>query len=186
MKKLKGSIGYIKFKRIQVICTALVLFGLSFSMYFFGVYHLGTNKSLFTIIAVLGLLPASKQLVNVIMYFKARECKSEIAELTKAVGDNNILYELFFTTPTKSFTLDCICVYPDNIIAIASKKIDVALLEEYINKVLSSNGYSDVKFKIFDDTGAFLSRFEVLSQKNLLSDDDKIIKMANLLKIISL
>ena len=64
-KALKGNYGYIKAKRNRVIIRTIIFFAISLAIFVAGYITTGTRKNLFTIVAVLGCLPACKSLVNI-------------------------------------------------------------------------------------------------------------------------
>ena len=74
MKSIKGQYGYIKKQRNRVIIWTVILFVIAFSLFIAGYVMTKTKKNLLTIVAVLGLLPASKSLVNAIMFWRAKGC----------------------------------------------------------------------------------------------------------------
>ena len=184
MKKQKGEIGYIKSQRITKLIHTIIMFGLSISMYLFGLYHLNTNKSLFTVFAVLGMLPASKSLVITIMYYRARECSDIIYNKISGIIKDNILYSLYLTMPQKSCTIDVMNFYNNTIIAYASGKINIDVTQEHILSILKSNGYDNITIKIFNNYEQYCSRIEQLKDKNMLPEDKEIKSIHNIMHII--
>ena len=66
--RLKGTIGYIKKQLVFEIIKTLVLFAMALGLFFIGYFTLHTKKSLWSVLAVLALLPACRSLVTVIMF----------------------------------------------------------------------------------------------------------------------
>ena len=105
-RKEKGTYGYIRQSRIYSILRTLVLFLLALGLYAIGYYTTGTNKNLMTIVAILGILPAAKSMVNAIMYLRFRSL-SEEAYFTYKDGANGypLLYENVLTTSEQAYYL---------------------------------------------------------------------------------
>ena len=70
-KAVKGTYGYLKIKRNWVFIRTIVFFAISIAIFITGYVTTGSRKNLFTIVAVLGCLPACKSLVNLILFFRA-------------------------------------------------------------------------------------------------------------------
>lgn len=76
----KGSFGYIVAKRRSTLIRTLLYFGISVALFAAGYITTGQKENLLTVVAVLGCLPASKSLVNTIMFFRAGGCSREAKE----------------------------------------------------------------------------------------------------------
>ena len=192
MKKQKGEIGYIKSQRLIKLIHTIIMFALSLSMYFFGIAQIGTNQSLYTVFAILGMLPASKSLVITIMYYRANECNIEIYNKITSTDSRFVLYSLYLTMYKKSCSIDCMNFYNNCIIAYASGKIDTNLTEEHIKNILNTNNYNDITVKIFTNFDSYYTRIEQLNGKNDFSEaketktETKIKNIMQLIKRISL
>ena len=64
---LKGTKGYIRKQLIFEIIKTFIMFAMAFGIFLIGYLTLGTKRSLWSVFAVLALLPASKSLVGVII-----------------------------------------------------------------------------------------------------------------------
>ena len=69
MKIKKGDAGYIRSRKKLVIIRTALLFGIVIALLGLGIWQTGDRMNLLTIVAVLGCLPASKSLVEVILIF---------------------------------------------------------------------------------------------------------------------
>ena len=78
----KGTFNYLDTQRKYEIARTIIYFAISISIFLAGYITTGTRKNLLTVVAVLGMLPASKSLVSVIMFcrFKSFKEKIDIAE----------------------------------------------------------------------------------------------------------
>ena len=60
----KGTFNYLDTQRKYEIARTIIYFAVSFSLFIAGYITTGTRKNLLTVVAVLGMLPASKSLVS--------------------------------------------------------------------------------------------------------------------------
>ncbi|MCR5304215.1 MAG: hypothetical protein K6E33_06590 [Lachnospiraceae bacterium] len=161
----KGSYGYISNRRIVTLIRSVVLFALSFSLYFFGLNKYDTNKNLFTIVSVLSFLPASGSFVNFVMFMRAKACSSEQRDEIEKNDHHNACsyYDLFFTSEKKNYPVYHICIRDNTVIGLIDKRVDPAAIEKHIKDLLSADGYKEVTVKAFDDTGKYTERLSSLS-----------------------
>ena len=72
MRELKGTFGYIRKQTLFEAVKTVVLFAMALGIFMIGYKTLGTKKSLWSVFAILALLPASKSLVGLIMLLRFR------------------------------------------------------------------------------------------------------------------
>lgn len=170
-RELKGTFGYIKKQtRFEIVKTAL-LFLMAFGIFFIGYYTLGTKKSLWSVLAVLSLLPASKSLVGLIMLLRYKSLSSdEYNHFRNVVGSIGTLYENVLTTTEKSYYLPVISYAKGSLIAFgALKSEDIQKLSSHLSTVLNNAGHKDITIKIFNNENDFASR--LVQMNDSLSDD---------------
>lgn len=169
MKKTKGRFGYIKYRRLFHLVFAIVLFAMAIAMYIAGVKTTGSNKNLLTVVAILGVLPASQSLVTSILGFRAKCCSKDLYDKTEAKLDENMisLYDLYFTTYDKNYPINhmviknhCICGIMD------VSKYSTQMLENYLEETFVKNGIKGYSIKIFEHTmvDKYLNRIEELKK----------------------
>lgn len=166
-RELKGSYLYIKKQFIFELIKTIILFLMAFGLYYIGVSTLGTKKSLWTVFAVLAMLPAAKSLVGVIMFARYKSLSLEQYKLYKeAAGDISIIVENVITTEKKSYYLPCIACENNTIIAYCNVSNSSMLkpLNEHLENVLKLGGYTSATLKIFDKEDAFLARLKQMNQ----------------------
>ena len=66
-KEKKGYFGYVRHERKKRLLITLGLFALPLVLFLTGYLTTHTTKNLFTVVAVVGCLPACKSLVGLIM-----------------------------------------------------------------------------------------------------------------------
>ncbi len=156
---LKGSYGYIKKQTRFEIIKTLILYVMAFGIFFIGYFTLHSKKSMWSILAVLALLPACKSMVGVIMLARFRSLSQEsydkYRECTKGVL---VLYENILTTREKTFYVPVICIRDGNVFCYcpdSSEKTED--LKKHMDNVFKNAGHK-VSFKIFNDETSFIKR----------------------------
>ena len=148
----KGNPGYIKKRKQNMILKTVLQFGIVIALLILGIVQSDTRLNLLTLVAVLGCLPASKSLVEVIMLFphhsiedaKANEIKEKTSNLTT-------IFDLVFTSEKYIMPVDCIIISDNTICGFASnKKTDTAFAAKHIKQILYANQFTNVSVKIFD------------------------------------
>lgn len=164
MKKVKkGEYGYISYqKKVRVLMT-LVLFAIPIMIFITGYVQTGTRKNLFTFVAIMGCLPASKCAVGMIMMLLQKPMKSELYEKMKEhVRDMTVIYDATVSAYEKNTQLPCIVISGLNIACYCENtKADTAFVEQHIKKILQGNGYKS-NVKVFTDLKAYLRRLDEL------------------------
>ncbi len=169
-RALKGTYGYIKKQTRFEIVKTLILFAMAFGIFFIGLLTLHTKKSLWSVFAVLALLPACKSLVGLIMLLRFKSLSEEKYEQYKtAAGDTATLYENIITTHDKTFYVPVICVRGNNVFCYCAdpsgKDVD---LKAHMDNVFSAAQHK-VTFKAFSDETAFLNRARQLKTEEAVT-----------------
>ncbi len=141
MKKKKGEYGYIPYRRKQVIIRTIIYFAISFVLFAAGYIVTGTNANILTIVAVLGMLPSSKSMVEAIMFIKARESSKDIVNIiASAASDRLIAYELFLTAYSKNFPLTAVTVSGNTVYAYSEhENCELDAASKHIKDILNQN-----------------------------------------------
>jgi len=175
-RELKGSYLYIKRQTIFEIIKTVILFLMAFGIYLIGYLTLKTNKSLWSIFAVLAMLPAAKSLVGVIMFLRYRSLPADLYNKFEEIkGNIPALYENIITTEKKSYFLPCICLYANTIISYSECKNskDVKSVNEHLENVLKAGGHKGFSIKVYDNEESFLARLKQMREN--LSEDEKLL-----------
>ncbi len=170
-RELKGTYGYIRKQLIFEIVKTVILYAMAFGIFLIGLLTLHTRKSLWSVFAVLALLPACKSLVGVIMLARFRSLSAEDHE--RYIGytkDIPTLFENILTTGEKAYFVPVLSVMAGNVIACVKNKDDVKKVREHLESVMKTGGHK-VSVMIFDDEKAFLNRCVDLKEK--FSEQDK-------------
>ncbi len=173
-KRSKGEWGYIRSQRIRVLIMTVILYICALGLYLIGYCTLHTRKSLWTIFAILSVLPASKSLVNLIMFMRFKSLTAEIHDrIHSCAGQLAIIYELPFTTYEKTYFVDAIACagntaagcYLGKPSGKKSHDQDLKDLCIHLENVLKNDGYKDFTLKIFDNIDDFTDRLKEMDNK---------------------
>ena len=186
-RELKGTYGYIRKQTLFEIVKTIVLFAMAFGLFLIGYLTLGTRKSLWSIFAVLALLPASKSLVGVIMLLRFRSLTADQYErYSEFAGSIPTIYENVITTPGKAYYLPVICCMASTVIAYTTAgSLQTGIIKSHIESVLK-NGSHKAVVKIFDNESDFIARAKQMTDN--LSDDtkDASVRILETIKAVSL
>jgi len=191
MKVTKGNPGYIGKRKQKVVFKTLLLFGIVAALLVLGIMETKSRLNLLTIIAVLGCLPASKSLVELIMLFPHHSMDLCIAdEIQGKTTGLTVAYDLILTSEKHIMPIDCV-VISDNTICgyTSSRKTDTAFAAKHIKQYLFANQFSNVSVKIFDNYPSFLTRTEDMNNISVAEKKDtkeKEIKIRQVILNISL
>lgn len=162
-KKAKGTYGYIKYEKKKRILLTIVMFAIPILLYVTGYVQTGTRKNLFTFVAIMGCLPASKCAVSMIMICIQKPMKAELYELfCEHVRDLTAVYETTVSSEKKNYPLPCIVICGQNVVCYSEDpKVDKEYVQQHIKKILQGNGYRS-NVKIFTEQKPFLRRVDEL------------------------
>lgn len=166
-KKIKkGELGYLSYQTKFTTIKTIIFFLIPLSLFFAGWYTTGNRNNLLTIVAVLGLLPASRVLVTLIMFWKAKRCSKEHAAMINThIGSLPVLYEMIFTTRETSYNIDCMVIKGHVICGfVTDSKLKEANFEQWLEEQLLQNGYKKFNVKIFKEITKFTLRIDQLNE----------------------
>ena len=169
-KHPKGSYEHAKYKRTVDIIITIFLFLLSLGLFVIGYVATGSKKNLLTIVAVLGLLPACKMVVDVIMCFRVKPVEESVREgIDASIGKLYGLYHMYFTSYDKNFPIDHLVITSNSVIGLSiNPKFDEKMFITHLKDYMRKDGIKDITIKIFDDYNKYLNR---LSEINNLDDE---------------
>ncbi|MBR5406498.1 MAG: hypothetical protein IK111_02535 [Lachnospiraceae bacterium] len=193
--KVKGEWGYINDRRLKVAVITLFMYACAIGLFLFGLKLTNTRKNLYTILAVLSILPASKSMVNMIMFFRFTSLSREkFNEISNAAGSVPIIYELPFTTYEKTYFVESVACKGKSIACfysikpgkgISEEKI-ISKLKEHLETVLKNDGHSGFVVKIFTVKDDFLRRLHEMDDNNPGTDPVVDKSILNTFKSVSL
>lgn len=175
MKSIKGQYGYFKNEKKRRLIITLILFVVPLLIFFTGLIHFEKRENLFTVIAVVGCLPACKSLVGLIMACMQKSLeKSEYEKIRSKAGDLTMLYELYITSNEKNGYVDAFAVCGNQVVGYTSSaKTDTKYTADFVQRILNQNGFG-VTVRILKEMNPYLERLQSM-QKNRESLEKDII-----------
>ncbi len=184
-KYKKGEFRYPPYERKRVIIRTAVYFLISIAVFLLGYFSTGKKENLLTIVAVLGLLPSSKSLVSVVMYFKIPKFSETIyQEISGQESNVPVIYSMYLTSYRSNFPVNCFAVRGNNLIGYTEfSGCDASACAEHIQGILKQNSIKNMTIKIFHEKSRFVERFAQLQE---LDPGKKDLEVLTLLCDISL
>ncbi len=163
----KGDHGYTDAHKKAQLFKTFVFFLLPAVIFLIGYVTTKTRLNLFTVVAVVGCLPACKELVNVILFCRRRSIPRELyEELERHTESLEHAYELILTTYEKNYPIHSLVIRGNEIVGYSTmKNTDLKPVEAHVTKVLKENGISGVHVHVFTELKAYLDRVDALSKK---------------------
>ena len=162
----KGEPGYIRAEKKRRLLLTFLLFLAPLFIFFSSWAYLGTRESIWTIVAILGCLPACKQLVGLIMMLPRKPVDPSFLERCKEhQGKLCMGYESYMTFYEKSALIDAFAICGQSVAMFSTdEKVDCSYMATKAKEVLQGNGYrSDVH--VFIREKDFLSRLDTFNEK---------------------
>ncbi len=190
MQKIpKGNYGYLKSQRKIETIKAVILLCLSAAIFILGYVTTHTKANLFTVVAVVSVLPAAKQLTITVLFYKyhsgSRETYEKIREI---IEETTSVYDIVITAYDKIGEILHVAIVGKTIVGYSEKeKTDEKYFANYIKETLEKNGYKGISVKIFKNEENYLERLQEM-QKNLGGDRkiEQEQQMAEVIKAISI
>ena len=161
----KGQFGYIAAEKKRKLIITAILFAVPLLIFFTAFLYFKTRLTIWTVVAVVGCLPACKMMVNLIMLFRSPSMEKSVYEqIQEHCGDLVMSYEMYLTFYEKSAFIDAFAICGNLVVGYSSDpKIDVAFMENEAQKILKGNGYR-ATVKIFKDLKPFLERLDSMNE----------------------
>lgn len=175
----KGEFGYPPYERKRVVLRTAAYFLISIAVFLLGYFSTGQKENLLTIVAVLGMLPASKSLVSVVMYFKIPKfSETDYQEISGQEGDVPMIYSLYMTSYRLNFPINCFAVRGNNLIGYTEfPDCDRAACEEHIQGILKQNSIKNMTIKIFHEKARFIERLNQLQALEARKKDAEVLTL---------
>ena len=161
----KGQFGCIAAEKKRKLIITAILFAVPLLIFFTAFLYYKTRLTIWTVVAVVGCLPACKMMVNLIMLFRSPSMEKSVYEqIQEHCGDLVMSYEMYMTFYEKSAFIDAFAICGNLVVGYSSDpKIDVAFMENEAQKILKGNGYR-ATVKIFKDLKPFLERLDSMNE----------------------
>ncbi|MDO4616704.1 MAG: hypothetical protein Q4B03_04515 [Lachnospiraceae bacterium] len=170
MKKVaKGNYGYIRYQKKFRFLRSLGALVLPLAFFTAGlIINQGDRNSIYTVVAIVGCLPACMSITGMIMMWLRKPMDEELyREISGRAGDLTMAYELYLTTQDKNLFLDAAAICGEHAACYTHEKAEhweLVNMQKHVETILLNNGYkADVK--IFDQKKAFLDRVDTLRSR---------------------
>ncbi|MGN0346300.1 MAG: hypothetical protein ACI4DU_03335 [Lachnospiraceae bacterium] len=198
----KCQYGYLKdHTRFQIILT-LLYFSAAFGVLFLGMGITGVKYNLLTIVAVLGLLPSAKALIESIMFLRAKKycCPDDLHKEIEVILENAdgnckenhrspiyVSYDHYMTSYEKTYPIYSMACKNRTLIGFGNApKFDYEKCQEHIRTMLGQNGFQNVTVKIFDSKEKYLRRLKELADTPDGEEDNRDEAILHLMSNLSL
>ena len=170
----KGNPGYISSrKKIDLIYLLLfIVFGIV--IFLAGYYITKTRANIFTVMAVLMVLPGAKRGVALFVMLPRRSVERERYEKVKnVIGDGTLYCDYVFTSTEKIMHLDFLLIKNGNVLGvIAPSRQDVDYVKKYLPESVNKIS-SHYHVKLFDNDEEFLGQVKRLAQTEPDEEQEK-------------
>lgn len=160
----KGDYGYFAAEKKRRLLITAVLFAVPLAIFFSAwIYH-GSRLTVWTVVAVVGCLPACKSMVGLIMILRCRPMDEKLYQKIHAhAGALVMSYEMYMTFYEKSAFIDAFAVCGNQVVGYSSDpKIDAEFMAQEAKKIIRKNGYK-VTVKILKELRPYLERLDSMN-----------------------
>lgn len=173
----KGDYGYLNHQRIVECIKTAVLFAAAIAVFLIGYINTGKKENVFTVIAILGMLPASRNAVTCIMFFRFKTGSREVYEkVSKKIGAIPVFYDSVLTTTKKSYPVNVFSCAGGNLLGYSEiKDLDCKTVEKHLKDMAKNNQIKGLRVKIFTDLNKYLTRLDEINQKLLHGEKQEVI-----------
>ncbi len=174
----KGQFKYLKTQPIRIGILTIILLFMCAAVFMIGFITKGTSKNIFTVVAVLGMLPVAKLIVSFIMCLKAEKntCPKDIFDsVNEIIGNADLAlgYDFYLTSYKLNFPLYSCFVYDGSLIALcADSKTDLKACKEHIEKYLKNNSIDGIKVYILDNKNIYFDRLKSVPSDYVKTEKD--------------
>ncbi len=172
-KKERGEYGYLKYKKTVLTLGFVGVLAASLGIFFLGlVLNKWETANLFTIVAILGVLPGAKMLTLLVVVLPHRSMDEKEKAMIDGLlqKDDAVFYDAVFTSKERPMHLDAIVVTGHQIIGYTTDKKDkIQKTEEYFKKECELRKADFVCF-VTDSEKNFVNRFRMRNEDETLSE----------------
>ena len=163
--KEKGEFGYLNYRKKLNLIKMIVSFAVVAAVLIIGFIVYKTRANIFTVAAIVLVLPAAKMAVA---YFVVLPHKPADNELESKSGSLGVYYDLIFSNSKKPIGTQAVVVSDAAVIALTNENNADKKLFETSLKDFMANDSRNVNVTLYNDEKSFLSRVSTLA----LSKDD--------------
>lgn len=178
-KVSRGDFGYITHQKKKVMIKILFILLTAIAIFLVG-YFLNdkSERNIFTVIAVVFVLPWAKQVVAFIVLAPYRSVSEKrYLHVKKSVPQDVLIYtDLVITSSDKIMNLDFMVIGDGQVIALIGKKgQDIEYIRKYLTRGVKNWG-DDYKVKIEENEKTFMREASAITGKEIDDEEDENVK----------
>ena len=161
----KGKAGYLAEKKKRLGLQALAEFAVVALILIIGYVITKTRLNIFTVVAIVGCLPAARVLVEFIAMFPYRSIEGKVQrEIDEKGALLTRAYDMVITDGEHIMPVSAVAISNHKVFGYApNPKTDPELAAAYIKQILKNTGLEPSTVKVFAEYVPFLSRVEGLN-----------------------
>ena len=179
MKVQRGEFGYIRTRKRRALTGTLLMAVIGIAVFVVGLLlNKMSNRNIFTVIAILFVLPGAKNLVALIVTFPYYSVEKErFDKVAKVLPEKMELYtDLVITSPEKVMHLDFIAVGNGQVIGLLGNgKQELSYVRKYLTSGVHNWG-SGYKVKIVDSEKTFLGELAQIEPREMDEEEESHVK----------
>lgn len=179
LKRKKGDLKFISSKKTAGLLYTLLCALAGIVIFFIGYFlNKKSNANVFTILAVLMVLPGAKMLTGAIILFPFKDALKEEEDMLKEIipKDSLLLSSVVFTSPEKVMNLDFIWIGDGYVYGCLGKENqDIAYMQGYLSKGVH-NYVTHYQIKLFRDALALKKAIHIAAAKNCTEEEQEKVK----------
>lgn len=175
MKVKKGELGYIDGRKKRALVGVLSMAGIGVNIFLLGLFlNKMSSRNIFTVIAVLFVLPWARHLVSLIVMFPYHSVSAERYEkVREKLAPGAVLYaDLVITSPEKVMHLDFAVVGNGQVLALLGEgRQELSYVKKYLTEGVRNwgDGYA---VKITESEKAFLADVSAMAEKDMDGEEE--------------
>ncbi len=175
MKVGRGELGYIDGRKKRAALGVLAMAAIGVGIFLLGLLlNKMSNRNIFTVIAVLFVLPGARFLVSLIVMLPYHSVSGERYEkVREKLAPGAMLYaDLVITSPEKVMHLDFAVVGNGQVLALLGEgKQDLSYVKKYLTEGVRNWG-SGYAVKVVESEKAFLADVSAMAQKDVDEEEE--------------
>ena len=161
----KGEFGYISSEKKRRFLLVCILLGVPLFIFFSSWVWLGSRETIWTVIAIVGSLPACKALVSLIMMLMRKPMDRNLyTRIRQHEGSLAMAYEMYMTFYEKSAFLDAAAICGRQVVILSTDPaVDVPYMVSHMKEILQKNGYR-TDIHILTNEKVYLERLDSMNE----------------------
>lgn len=162
----KGQFGYTVSHRKKQTIKFLLYVTMTLAVFLLGLAVTKRKENLLSVVAIVGVLPCTKELIGVIMSLKRKPMPEELfLKISEKAAGLVQIYELLFTTSETAYPVEAVIIEGRDVICYTlDPKCDTAALQKHLARLLNANDYKE-NVKVFTDFKKFTDRIGDLARR---------------------